>query len=351
MKAAVYYGPGDIRLEERPVPKPSRGEVRLRVEACAICGTDVRIFTQGQKNVVPPQVTGHEICGLVDAIGEGAEGYKVGEKVIVVTPVGCMKCRACQRGRQNLCESFRAIGYHFNGGFTQFMVMPEEAVSQGCLIRVPRELPAEEACLIEPLSCCVNGQEYLDIQVGDRVVIYGAGPIGLMHMELARASGATHVTIVDIAADRLKKADEVFAIDRVIDSTAEDAEAVILSESGGRGPDAIICAAPAHAVFEQALRICATFGRISYFASLSKKNPVINFDANLLHYKEIGLFGAFASYAAQYQRAADLVAARKVDMRKFITHRFPLEDIHEAFEVAKSGAGFKVVVTPHGGGA
>lgn len=329
------------------MPKPGPGEVLLKVEACAICGTDLRIFAQGQKNVVPPQVTGHEICGIVEELGEGATGYRPGDKVIVVTPVGCMKCRPCQQGRHNLCLNFRAIGYHFPGGFAQYMVMPAEAVAQGCLIKVPADLPSEEACLVEPLSCCVNGQEYLGIEVGDRVVIYGAGPIGLMHMELARASGATHVTLIDIAGERLRKADEVFGIDRIIDSTVEDPEEVVMAETDGRGADVVICAAPAHAVFEQALRICAIRGRISYFASLSKADPVIKFDANLLHYKEIGLFGAFASYAAQYQRAADLVAARKVDMRKFVTHRFPIDRIHEAFSVAKSGEGFKVVVMPH----
>lgn len=348
MKAAVYYGPGDMRIEERPVPEPGAGEVLLRVEACAICGTDLRIFAQGQKNVVPPQVIGHEICGRVEALGEGAGGWAEGDRVVVVTPVGCRRCPACREGRPNLCSAFRAMGYHFPGGFAQFMLMPREAVEQGNLIPVPADLPPEEACLIEPLSCAINGQEYLRIEVGDTVAIFGAGPIGMMHLELAKARGATRTIVIDVNAVRLAKVAELFGCDLVVNAQEEDPVEAVLAATGGRGADVVITAAPAKVVCEQALAMCATRGRISYFASVSKADPYIRFDVNTLHYKEISVFGAFASYHAQYARAAQLVASRRVDMRRFVTHQFPLERIEEAFATARGGEGIKVVVRPWG---
>jgi len=349
MKAAVYYGPGDMRVEERAVPKAGQGEVLLKVEACAICGTDMRILAQGQKNVVPPQVIGHEICGVVEAVGKGAQGYDKGEKVIIVTPVGCRRCPACNAGRPNLCRSFRAIGYHFPGGFAQYMVMPEEAVAQGNMIPVPADLPPEEACLIEPLSCAINGQDYLNIKVGDTAAIFGAGPIGMMHLELAKASGATRTIMIDVNPTRLAKVAELFGCDLTVNSAETDPVEAVLAATGGRGADVVITAAPAKVVCEQALSMCAPMGRISYFASVNKADPYIKFDVNVPHYKELGIFGAFASYHAQYARAAELVVSRRIDMRKFVTHEFPLERIGEAFEVARSGDGIKVVVRPWAG--
>ncbi|GAF74604.1 unnamed protein product, partial [marine sediment metagenome] len=133
----------------------------VKVYACAICGTDVRIYRHGQKNVVPPHIIGHEIAGTVEALGPGVTGVEIGSHVVVVTSVGCGECKFCRRGWHNLCVKGVAIGYYYQGGFAQYITVPEPAVMQGNIIPFSPELSFPEASIVEPLSCCINGQEYL----------------------------------------------------------------------------------------------------------------------------------------------------------------------------------------------
>ena len=177
MKAAVFHGVRDVRIEDVPRPTAGPGEVVLRVQRCSVCGTDKRIFTHGQKNVVPPAITGHEIVGTVYEIGSGVDnGLRIGQKAVVATVVGCGKCIYCQRKQYNLCDSFTAIGYDYAGGFAEYVKIPAAAVAQGNVIPIPDSMSVERAALIEPLSCVLNGQEYLSPQPGDRAVVFGAGP-------------------------------------------------------------------------------------------------------------------------------------------------------------------------------
>ena len=346
MKAAVFHGPEDVRIEEVPKPRPGRGEVLLKVGACAICGTDVRIYFHGQKNVVPPAVTGHEICGTIEELGEGVEGYSVGQKIVVVTPVGCGRCRFCRAGVHNLCVDFKAIGYDFPGGFAQYVCINEQAVRQGNLLEAPDDLPDDEGAVVEPLSCCINGQEYLNISIGDTVVVFGAGPIGSMHVELARSQGATKVILIDIAESRLQMARERINVDVLIDSSKEDPVARVLEETAGAGADVVITACGVGAAQQQAIQMAAKKGRVSLFAGLPKDKPTVEIDCNIIHYKELCVFGAFASHATDYLRALKLVASRVVDARKFITARLPLEQFAEGVRQSKSGEGLKSVVMP-----
>src|SRR5512135_3352700 len=175
MKAAVFHGLRDVRIEEIDSPTAGKGEVVLRVLRCAVCGTDKRIYTHGQKNVVPPAVTGHEIVGVVHEIGAGVAKLAAGQRVIVATVVGCGKCVYCRRKQYNLCESFTALGYDYAGGFAEYVKIPAPAVAQGNIIPIPQTMSVERAALIEPLSCCLNGEEYLNPQPGDRALVMGAG--------------------------------------------------------------------------------------------------------------------------------------------------------------------------------
>lgn len=345
MQVALFYGPGIMKIEERPVPEPRSGEVLLKIGACAICGTDLRIFHYGHKNVTPPQVIGHEIAGEIVKLGEGVGGYKVGDRVIAVTAVGCGHCRFCQRGIYNLCSSFRALGYNFPGGFAEYMIIPAEAVRQGNLLKIPPTLPLDEASLVEPLSCCINGQEYLSMELGERVVIFGAGPIGCMHVELARARGASLIILIDVLPERLAIAKR-FSADHFLNGKDPALIDKVLSLTDGEGADLIIAACSAKKAQEDSLKVAAKKARISFFAGLPKDDPVINFDSNILHYKEISVYGAFASYHSQYQKALALVAHRRIDMRKFITGRVKLSEIEKGFKLAESGEGLKVVVEP-----
>ncbi|OGF52483.1 MAG: alcohol dehydrogenase [Candidatus Firestonebacteria bacterium GWA2_43_8] len=344
MLAAVYMGPGKIEVKEVATPKPKDGEVLLKIHACAVCGTDVRIFYHGQANVVPPTVTGHEFAGTIAELGKGITGYKIGEKVTSVTCVGCQKCRYCKSGQFNLCDTPRYLGYYYHGAFAEYMIIPKEAVDGGNLLKAPASLTFPEITMVEPLSCVINGQDYLKVQKGDFVVVIGAGPIGCMHAEIAKASGAKTVVLFDVADSRLELAKRFEGV-TLVNSAKEDPVKKVMEMTGGCGADVIVVACGVNAAMEQSVAMAGKLARISLFASLPKTNPYLKFDANIIHYKEVSVFGAFASYKKQYEKALSLIAEKKIIAEKFITDTYPLRDIEKAFESSKKGAGLKTVVT------
>ena len=339
-------GPKDIRFQDAPDPKCGPGDVILDVKACAICGTDMRIYNHGHHSVKPGAITGHEIGATILEVGENVEGYEVGQNVIVVTPIGCGRCKYCRKGAHNLCVEFTAIGYEYQGGFAEKTPIPEKAVRQGNLLPMPDGLRFDHATLVEPLSCCVNGQEYLNIQIGDVVVVFGAGPIGAMHVLLAKARGAGKVIWVELLKSKLELATSRIDVDVAIIGEEEDVDARIMEETDGAGADVCITACPAGAAQEQALRLTAKQGRVSLFGGLPKDRSVIKFDSNIVHYKEISVFGAFASHANQYMQAMALIATGAVDAEKLITSRWALNQIPEAIESAGTGKELKMVVEP-----
>ncbi len=343
MKAAVYHGIRDVRIEEIPKPKAGPGEVVVRVLRCAVCGTDKRIYVHGQKNVVPPAVTGHEIVGIVDHVGGGVTNVEVGWRVICATVVGCGKCIYCRREQYNLCESFTALGYDHAGGFAEFMKIPARAVAQGNVIRIPDTLSPDHAALIEPLSCVLNGQEYLAAQRGDRALVFGAGPIGLMHAAVFRAKGCEPVLVADVARERLRYVNEL-GVGIAVDTSEGDAYDLVLTAGGGEKFDCIVAACSVKAVQALALRLARKKARISWFAGVPKDDPFLPVDTNHIHYNEISLFGAFASNLRHYREAAAMVARGDLPAGKFITHVFKLDDIVHAFETIEAGQGIKVVV-------
>ncbi len=344
MKAAVFLGPGKIEIREVEKPIANKGEVVIKVEACAICGTDVRTYAFGNKKVNPPWIIGHEIAGTISEIGEGVENLKIGERVTVVTSIGCGKCPLCQKGLYNICPEAKAIGYLYPGGFAEFMKMPADGVKQGNILHIPESLDFISASIIEPLSCCINAQNFLNVKRGDKVVIFGAGPIGAMHLELVKASGVEKTFVVEINEERLKYLKENFDFDEAIDGSKEDPVDKILSLTDGDGVDVVIVAAPSKIAQQQAVRISAIRGRISLFGGLPKDDSMISFDANLVHYREISIFGAFASKKADYEKALDLILSKKIEPERFITHQLPLERIEEGFNLIKEGKALKVVI-------
>jgi len=343
MKAAVFMGPENMEVKEAPRPECGEGEVLLAVKACAICGTDGRIYYHGQKNVVPPHIIGHEIVGEIAEVGEGVEGYEVGEAVTVVTSIGCGDCQYCEKGLTNMCPDSKAIGYYYPGGFAEYMTVPAEAVRQNAVIKLPEGMAYDEAAMVEPLSCCINGQEYLKIQPGDTVVVIGAGPIGGMHLMLAQAAEAGKTIIIDVDEKRLKMA-ERFEPDLIVDGRDGSSVEKVMEATGGLGAEVVIVACGSHQAQMDAIHMAAKMGRVSYFAGLPKDKPTITFDSNLVHYREISVFGAFASHRRQFVKALELISAGKIDAAKVITHRFPLEKIVEGIITTKKGEGLKSVV-------
>lgn len=343
MKAAVYMGPGRIEIQEVEAPRPGPGEVLLRMRAAAVCGTDVRIYTRGQANVVPPHITGHEICGEIAALGAGVDGHEIGRRVTSVTSVGCGACPMCEQGWTNMCPEARHIGYHFPGAFAEQMIVPAPAVAQGAIIPAPDHLADEVVALVEPLSCVVNGQEPLHVGDGDTVVVIGAGPIGVMHLLLARASGAGRVIVVEVQPRRLETAG-TFEPDALIDGAETDAVEEVGRLTDGRGADVVIVACGVKAAAQQAMSIAGMKGRISFFAGFPKDDPAIALDANAIHYRELAVHGAFASNRPQFVRAMALAAERSAELEQVVTHRFPLEQLVDAIETTRRGEGLKSVI-------
>jgi len=344
MKAAMYLDKEKMEIQEVPTPKVKAGEILVKVNSCAICGTDVRIFYHGHHSVKPPHIIGHEVAGVITEMGEGVEGYKIGDKVHMVTEIGCGRCKSCLEGRKNLCSDFKAMGYFYNGGFAEYILIPKAAVLQGNLLIIPKSLSFDEATLAEPLSCCINAQSYLNITFGDTVLVVGSGPIGCMHVELAKLSGATKIILADISDDRLAIGKR-FSVTTLINSAKEDLVQRVKEETDGAGADVIITANPDPKSQEQALQMIATRGRISLFGGLPG-GKTITIESNIIHYKEVSVFGAFASHPIQYKQALNLLASKSIKGEDLITHKFPLEKIKEAIETSRSGKGLKVVVNP-----
>jgi len=347
MKAAVYHGIKNIRIEEIETPACGKDEIRVKVNYCAICGTDVRIYFHGHKKVIPPAVIGHEITGVIDEIGSGvsySEPLKKGDKVALVTSIGCGKCKMCGKGLYNLCPDTKAIGYFYPGGYAEYVTVPAAAVKQNAVIKLPDNISLKEGALIEALSCAINGQGYLNIGKGDTVVIYGGGPIGLMHAVLAQASGAEKVIMADPAYERLEKFAKQFGGLVLLDPKKVKIKDEVLRLTEGYGADVVITACPAKQAQVEGLELLGSRGRISMFGGLPKDDSFINIDSNIIHYKELSVFGSFASNRKDFMKAAELISQKKIEAGKFISKLLPLEKINEGIEMVKAGDVLKCVI-------
>ncbi len=347
MLAAVYHGPHDLRVEEAPVPEIAPGEILLKVDSASICGTDLRIYHGGHR-MFPPgtvRIPGHEVVGTVAAHGAEVTGYAAGQRVFIAPNMGCGYCRQCISGNNNRCANYQAVGVTMDGGFAQLMRVPAAAVRQGNIMPVGDTVDPAAAALIEPFACVLRGQAVLDIHPGDVVLVMGAGPIGIMHLKLARLRGAGRVLVSEPNEERAVQAGRLGA-GRVIIPTQEDLAAVLSAETGGQGADVVIVAAPSHAAQEAALRLAGIGGRINFFGGLPKNQSTIQFDSNLVHYKELLVTATTACSTADCRQAAQIISGGQVDLSDLISKRFPLRDAVAAFAAAEDRANLKVVLEP-----
>jgi L-iditol 2-dehydrogenase len=347
MLAAVYHGPEDLRIEEREIPSIGPREMLLRVEAASICATDLRIFQGSHRKYSPGtvRVPGHEIVGRLAKVGRNVRGYHPGQHVFIAPNIGCGKCRLCQAGRNNLCPDYDAFGITMDGAFAEYMRITEPAIEQGNVIVLDSTVDPAGMALAEPFSCVLHGQETVAVGESDVVLIQGAGPIGIMHLLLARRRKARRVLVSERSPQRLAMACALGA-DRVIDFSCEDLVDAVLSETEGAGADVVIVATATAAALENSVRAAAVGGRINFFAGLPKEQPVIALDANLVHYKELVVTGTTGCSTADCRRAANMVASGEVDLTPLISGRFPLREVIVAFQAARDRNGFKVVLEP-----
>ncbi|WP_328459804.1 zinc-dependent dehydrogenase [Actinoplanes sp. NBC_00393] len=346
MKVVRFHAPGDVRFEDMPEPSAGPGEVKIRVRNCSTCGTDVKISKFGHHHIHPPRVMGHEIAGEIVEVGEGVEGWGTGDRVQVIAAIPCGVCAECRRGRMTVCPNQVSMGYHFEGGFAQYMVVPKEVLKVNGLNRIPEGVSFAEASVAEPLACALNAQNLARVGEGDDVVVIGSGPIGCLHVRLARSRGAARVFLVELSRQRLDMAAELVKPDAAICAAEVDPIEAVRELTGGRGADVIITAAASGKAQEQAIEMAARQGRISFFGGLPKDNPTITCDSNLVHYRELMIVGANGSSPAHNAEALNLVATGAVPVADLITHRLPLDQAIEAFGIVARGEAIKVTIEP-----
>jgi L-iditol 2-dehydrogenase len=347
LRAAVFHGPNDLRVEDRPRPSIASDEALLRVRGCGICGTDHRIVA-GESRYYPIgtiRIPGHEVVGeIVDAGADVRDAFPSG-LVFVAPNMGCGHCAECLSGNNSRCPQFHGLGITDDGGFAEFLRIPAAAIRQGNIIPLSAGIDPAIATLIEPLACVLRGQEPLDIKPGNSVLVIGAGPVGILHLMLARLKGAGRVMIADRWPRRLQLAVEQGA-DVAIDVTERDLAATILQETGGRGADVVIVAAPSAESAVQALDLAAPGGRISWFAGLPKDRATVEVDANRVHYRELRITGTTACSTQDCWRAAEIVNSERLDLAPLVTRRRPISEASAEFGKAKDHASLKTVLHP-----
>ena len=348
MKALRFYAPGDVRLEDVPEPVCGPDEVKIRVKNCSTCGTDVKIYTNGHVNITGTTTMGHEVAGEVVEVGENAlGGFQVGDRVQSIAAVPCGECHECSKGWMEVCQNQTSVGYQYDGGFAEYMIVPRQVLKVDGLNRIPDNVGFAEASAAEPFACAINAQEQLGIEEGDVVVVFGAGPIGCMHIRIARGvHKAGKIYLVDINAERLEMSADAVHPDGVINSAKVDVVEEVKRLTDGRGADVVITATPANVTQEQAIAMAARNGRISFFGGLPKTNPTITCDSNLVHYRQLHIHGANGSAPDHNKRALQYISTGQVPVADLITRHLKLADVMQAFDIVAKGEAIKVTVEP-----
>jgi L-iditol 2-dehydrogenase len=346
MRVVRFYAPQDVRVEDVPEPAAGPGGLLIRVRNCSVCGTDAKIWRSGHPNLSPPRVLGHEVAGEVVEVADGAGGWSVGDRVQVIAAIPDGTCHECRHGWQTVCPNQERIGYQHDGGFAELMRVPAKVLAVAGVNRIPEGMSFAEASVAEPLSCVINGQELAGVGDGQTVVVVGAGPVGCLHVRLARVRGAARVLLIELNPRRLELAAGLVAPDEAIGAGATDTVEAVRALTEGRGADVVIVAAGSGKAQEDALRMAARRGTVSFFGGLPKDRPTIACDANIVHYREVGIVGANGSSPDHNRQALELIASGAVPVADLITHRLPLERTVEGIHTVAGGEAIKVTVEP-----
>jgi len=343
MKAIVKYAaePGHMEIREIPEPTPLPGQVKIKVTAAGICGSDLHIYDSDIAIPVrPPVVVGHEFSGVIAGLGEGVEGFSVGERVVSETAFSyCGTCESCREGWYNLCPERRTLGYWYNGIFTNYTVVPA-----GRVHRIPDNVSDIAAAMTEPLACvCHAVFDLTVISPTDLVLVSGPGPIGLMAMQVARAHGArTLVTGTDADEERLALARKLGA-EYTVNVQQEDAAAVVSGLTGGKGVDVVLeCSGNQHGI-NTCLRLLKKRG---WFTQIGMGAPTIPFPIEVLNYKEPHVSGSLGSRKSSWVQALDLLSRGKVRVEELANVRLPMEQWEEAFDRFRRKDGGKFILYP-----
>ena len=333
MKAALMYGPSDIRVEEVDRPECPEGGFILKVIAIGLCGSDIRNLTTDSRKGQYPHIYGHEITGIVDEVSESCTKYKVGDRLYIYPVDHCMECEACRTGHSEMCENG---GDYTNrqGGFADYVPVTKTQVERDSIYRIPEGISFERASLGEPLSSVYACQENIGVGFGDTIVIIGAGPIGCFHAKLAKLRGAKKVIMIEINDKRLEMTKQ-FGVDHTINSLNEDPIEAVKKLTDGKGADKVISANPSTAAQAQAIFMAKKTGTIVFFGGVAK-GALTELDTNYIHYNGLWIYGHYGANSMQVQKSFELAISDEFEAEKFITHELPLSEINNGIVLTKT---------------
>ncbi len=340
MRAMMFLGPGDLELQEIPIPQPEQDQVLVKIHAATTCGTDAKAYRRGHHLMKPPTLFGHEFAGEVVAVGSEVKNFSIGMRVVPHNSAPCQVCFHCKIGQENLCDD---LIFNF-GAFAEYAIIPGPIVRLNTF-EIPDHISYTQASILEPLVSVVHGQRILQIQPGERVAIIGAGgPIGLMHLQMALRSGASQVIAVDLSDTRLKVAEKLGAT-AIINPGDDDPVEAIRSLTGGLGADVTIESAGAKAAWLTALNAVRKGGRVQWFGGL-KSGETIDLDTHWVHYGELTLYGTFHGTPLDVQRAFELINSGVIDTKSLISGELPLERVEDALKMMIEGEVVKMAIRP-----
>lgn len=344
MKAARLKGKLDVQVEEVAIPEIAADEMLLKVKSASLCGTDVRMYNNGYKDVSEqnPLIIGHEFAGIIEKIGPEVKSnsYSVGQKVAIAPNIGCGVCDLCVSGQTHLCDDYDAWGVTMDGGFAEYVRIPAHAIEQGNIAPLDDDISFAEASLVEPLSCVYNGQKQINILPGDDVLVVGMGPIGLMHVMVCKLFGAGKVLVADLSEERLAKAKELFP--DVYPVTGDLKEGI--EKITGKGVDVSIIAAPAAIAQSQSTEYMNMNGKILFFGGLPKDKEMVPLNSNTIHYKQLSIHGCTKQSVYDYRLCSKLVNDKRIPLDLIVSETYTIDQFDEALANAAAAKGLKHVV-------
>ena len=335
----MFYGPGDLRQEELPVPEPAPGELVVRIDAALTCGTDVKTLRRGHPVMLPkvPTVFGHELAGTVTAVGAGVGRFRAGDRVVAANSAPCGGCRSCLAGRPNLCEDLLFV----NGAYGEFIALPPRLVAKNVVPLAP-SLPAARAAFAEPLACALGGIERARVESGQTVAVFGHGPLGCL-LGMVAAARKARVLLIGKAGWRLERVRSL-GIGECLDATGTDnIVEEIRAATGGRGAEVAIDATGRPEIWEQAIDATGRGGSVVFFGGCAP-GATVRLDTRRTHYEELTLLGAFHHTPELIRRAVELMESGVLVPDGLITHRMRLEAVREALELMAKGNALKVLI-------
>ena len=320
MKACVFHGPGDVRVEERQRPRPGRGEMLLEMRATGICYSDIRVY-KGEKKARAGVIPGHEPVGVIAALGEGVDGFRTGQEVAVCPILACGACFFCRRGYRNRCPQRTTLGYDDDGGLAEYMLVPAALIRLGHVFPLPAGLTPSRATLTEPMACVLNSLETCRLAAGGSLVVVGAGPMGLLHVMLARQLGVATIIVAELMDERLAHARR-WGADLCLNPERDDVTSQVLAATDGLGADAVVVSTGSSQAAVGSLALARGQGVVSLFGGFPP-NTNIPLDVNAIHYGEIVLTGSQNATSDQYRRALQLLT-RLPQAEEINTHPFKI---------------------------